>query len=385
MSVMPVSCSYCYLGVNGSQYKCGREAKQEGKKEREGEIGEARACCGRPYCSAECRAADWVPVPSGGRGQGHADWCSSTGSGRMCVEGVDWAVKFISEQRGCGVVALRPIPRGARIIVERAMPRMEVDAFCNRSSNAELVTEEESPVRQEVIAALEQLTPLDGTFDEKLDNNTLGTPDDGAVMCVRVARINHSCEPNAYHVYDPAAKCKVVLCQFPVRAGQEISISYVNAFDPSRRTEGVHEYLALLRAHWGIACPQDCVCADEEVLASVESARYLDSSIEQLCALGKLAPALGYCETLLDLYEDEDYHRVVTDNIRIRTLIDACTMAVMRADTAEKAQKFATLAHALLASTMGPKGAKTLEWERYAADVTTHKNYLVADKMEHKV
>ena len=71
-------------------------------------------CCGqchkRAYCTKECQKKNWK---AGGSGQGHKTWCA-VGAGE---EGVDWKVRHISEQKGLGLVALRTLPEGFRIMV----------------------------------------------------------------------------------------------------------------------------------------------------------------------------------------------------------------------------------------------------------------------------
>ncbi|KAJ1464718.1 hypothetical protein T484DRAFT_1757893 [Baffinella frigidus] len=67
-------------------------------------------CRTRAYCSKECHSQDWKP---GGSGQGHKHWCA-LGVGE---EGVDWAVRHISDEKGLGLVALRTLQEGTRILV----------------------------------------------------------------------------------------------------------------------------------------------------------------------------------------------------------------------------------------------------------------------------
>ena len=45
-----------------------------------------------------------------------------------------------------------------------------------------------------------------------------------------VARINHSCKPNAHHFYNEDDRTEEVWAMEPIRAGEEINISYIRTF-----------------------------------------------------------------------------------------------------------------------------------------------------------
>ena len=82
-------------------------------------------CRTRTYCSRECHTQDWKP---GGLGQGHKQWCS-LGVGE---EGVDWEVRHISDEKGLGMVALRTLQEGTRILV--ALPPPTTYPYCYAGS-----------------------------------------------------------------------------------------------------------------------------------------------------------------------------------------------------------------------------------------------------------
>lgn len=71
-------------------------------------------CQRRAYCSKGCAAQDWKKSSTG---QGHKYWCNLSAG----EEGLDWEVRHISSLKGFGIVALRTLPPGFKVIVERAL------------------------------------------------------------------------------------------------------------------------------------------------------------------------------------------------------------------------------------------------------------------------
>jgi hypothetical protein len=68
-------------------------------------------CNKRAYCSMACQKKDWSPS---GQGQGHKNWCKVS----CCEEDVDWKVQKVPG-KGLGLVALKDIPKLARVVVDR--------------------------------------------------------------------------------------------------------------------------------------------------------------------------------------------------------------------------------------------------------------------------
>jgi hypothetical protein len=119
------------------------------------------------------------------RGQGHKNWCGLD-SGE---EDLDWKVAPV-EGKGLGVVALRQFPAKTRIMVDA----------CQLTPTSHPATKD--------------LMPENGSLESKFSFNSLSadTEDFGrliSVLCLRVSRLNHKCNPNAAHIYEPDFKTKV--------------------------------------------------------------------------------------------------------------------------------------------------------------------------------
>jgi len=139
------------------------------------EIKKCGKCHKRAYCSKKCQSEDWTPNK---KGQGHKNWCGID----YGEEDVDWMVMPIPG-KGLGLIALRDIPAVYRIIVEGGVGKTH--------------------------PRVADLTPHNGSLAMKYDLNSLtcGKDDDEeSVLCLRIARANHSCAPNATHYYDNSVK-----------------------------------------------------------------------------------------------------------------------------------------------------------------------------------
>jgi hypothetical protein len=246
---------------------------------------EKRLVCGgcrtRLYCSAECQREDWN---TNGKGQGHKHWCKEQ-SGE---EYLDWDVVHIDDAKGLGIIAKRDIPMHYRIMVERVFTRPN-----EHPAIADLMPEGTSLYQKFQLNAMSCL-PV-----------TLSTPNPPpSGVCLRMSRVNHSCDENAYHQYARVGKIdyKILLASRDIKAGDEITIQYSpwnalnsSAIDPKSR-------IMLLHHKWGIDCPSDCVCKTADY-ALIERARQLDASIMDHASSLRLTEALVAVTKLLKVKE----------------------------------------------------------------------------------
>jgi len=312
-------------------------------------------CARRGYCGEACARADWS---SGG--QRHARWCAL----RCGEEGLEWAVRDCGAARGLGVVALVDIPEGARVLVDEALPR----------AHASLA---EGPGGARRAAAL-ALTPAEngGDLDVVFANNQYGGRE-GPVIGLRLSRVNHACDPSAAKVADDDLGVNVVCALRAIRAGEEVTISYLPCDDPStdREPAAAREVLS---GHYGILCPSDCRCRDERLAALMARARELDARVFALGGRCDTAGAVAAAEDLLALYDEARLPRL--HMARARTLYDAFQVAVMRRARSAEAAGFLRRAREIHARSYHPESSAVTEYEELEGDPSRHGNFGAADE-----
>lgn len=208
---------------------CGHCLREVRKKD----VKYCGGCICRAYCGRDCQRNDWAF---------HKLVCKFLHG----EEDRDWEVRKISKEKGLGIVALRDMQVGFMIMAERVYT---------------------DPTEHPMIAELE---PKDGSLKEKFDRNKVECIDayGGSYtgVSLRLSRINHSCDSNAYH-FSCHDGMKVVMARKPIKRGTEICIDYIplSVTDISFRT--LQEYdsyyfsrkMALARK-WKIVCGFGCKC-----------------------------------------------------------------------------------------------------------------------------
>lgn len=209
-------------------------------------------CRRRAYCSQECQKLDWSRL---GPGQKHKLWCEL----KCGEEDVDWKVKFISPEKGFGLVALRKLPKGFRIMVEKGL----TVPFVHESQERNVMA----------------LEPKGASLQEKFRFNQVSCGENqGTVFCLRLSRVNHSCDPNAAHWYDATYGVKVLSAVRDIEEGEEICFSYIGFNDVGcDMTAEMSRWF--LEGKWGIKCPESCLCRNNNALERIREARELDHDI----------------------------------------------------------------------------------------------------------
>ena len=183
------SCSYCYK--RGATKKCGK-------------------CNSRRICSTSCQKADWAI---------HKHWCGIAGE---C--GVDVVIKPTTDGKGFGMFATRAFKKDEFLMVERSLvryPNLDTEKF---GKNFDFGIPESA---KEEFATLK---PSDASTLEKLQYNGLVYEDkQGAFggLCLRSARINHSCLPNCEIHFRPTPQLVVVVACRNIEKGEELFRSYI--------------------------------------------------------------------------------------------------------------------------------------------------------------
>ena len=198
-------------------------------------------CGKRAYCSPTCQTNDWL---ADGGGQGHRNWCKFD----CGEEDIDWEVRSIPD-KGMGLVAKRFLPSKYRIIVEGI---------------------HYGPKSHPGIA---ELSPVNGTLRQKFENNELGgdlrNHNGNNYVALRIARANHSCTPNAAHIYCDTTNCEILYTCRDIQEGEEICISYRFLTHIEKPSEYVgltleEEFQSIketIKVSWGFSCPSNCACS----------------------------------------------------------------------------------------------------------------------------
>ena len=114
-----------------------------------------------------------------------------------------------------------------------------------------------------------------------------------------MSRVNHSCDPNAYHYHEKDTGTNLLLSSKPIKQGEEIFINYFDFSDIST-TNTSESTRNMLSFKWGINCPVDCLCRNEEYLRNVEYARALDSQIFTFGSIGRMDKAYTCAERVIE-------------------------------------------------------------------------------------
>lgn len=96
---------------------------------------------------------------------------------------------------------------------------------------------------------------LNGTIhDIYMTNSFAIAHDTESVLAVNIARVNHSCLPNAEHLYINRAGLLTLWAVKDIPAGEEITLSYMDDF------KGYEERKVFLERNWNFVC--DCNACD---------------------------------------------------------------------------------------------------------------------------
>ncbi|KAK6853025.1 SET domain-containing protein 5 [Apiospora arundinis] len=116
-----------------------------------------------------------------------------------------------------------------------------------------------------------------------------------------ISRLNHACRPNAQYYFDPLTMTQNVHAVRDIYPGEEITVSYINAFQSyRRRQERIHDM-------WHFGCTCDfCSKNSHQIKASDERLRQITKLLKDLhdhTRLSKATPQTG--ELLISLYRQE--------------------------------------------------------------------------------
>jgi hypothetical protein len=197
----------------------------------------------------------------------------------------------------------------------------------------------------------------------------LGPSSDVGGLFPLVARLNHSCRPNAQHAWDAARGRETVHAVRDVAAGEELTLSYHNGGQASGERQ------AALRQFFGFACAcAACARPAAELAASdarLRDAQALDARIGDARRVrDRPADALRDCRDLLRVYGLEDIR-----DLRVpRLYYDAFQIAAMHADAA-RASVFAESARRTREICEGADSDEVVNLRKLAEKPQTFENW----------
>lgn len=234
-----------------------------------------------------------------------------------------WEVR-LSPGKGRGVFATRRIAAGTQIHAEDPLfsiqpPEFQpgrgfrVDEVISAVNKAVASLPEEE--QAEFYACHEHREPHETSNDAQqrnlfiLRSNAYMLPSGRSAMFPRLARVNHSCRPNAAHLWNPAARGDRVdwVAARDIEAGEEITVTYVNLLmTAAERQQRLAQY--------GFTC--DCAACVGQGETDSRRARMgvllltLNENPEGrgndgIAALGENLQLLRWAEELVQMLEEE--------------------------------------------------------------------------------
>jgi hypothetical protein len=279
--------------------------------------------------------------------------------------------------KGKGLVASKAIPAGTLLISEPPL-------FTTASlTNAETIEKDlQAIVRalpkegQKAFLFLHNNFPgQPNPFSNIIRSNgyPLGPNSDVGGIFPLIARMNHSCRPNAQHRWNPARGEQTVYAVRDVAAGEELTLSYHNGGPSAERK-------AALQQFFGFACACELCAQPAEALRKsdrrLRDAARLDESIGDARRV-RLQPAdaLKDCKELLRIYEAEG----VRDTRLPRLYYDAFQICAMHSDAA-RASVFAESARRVRELSEGPDSEEAAAMKVLEEAPETFENWGSASK-----
>jgi len=227
-----------------------------------------------------------------------------------------------------------------------------------------------------VLAGVANLEPLCEPVMAKWQLNSMGCSDDcetQSVLCVRMARANHSCKPNAEHNHVPQFRVKTLVAISEICVGEEITISYAAHDDMAGDATG--EFCRMmLKIQWDITCPPACVCSDVKRAAMIKEGRELDKIIFKRTSQGDSKGAFLAAKNLLRIHNELSPSSF--GNGRMRASYDAFQAGIMRRESVKEASDILRASLESAIAHEGPFSDKVVSFAAYVKAPNTHRNYL---------
>jgi len=243
------------------------------------------------------------------------------------------------------------------------------------------------------ILGFKNLGPDGASLLEKFEGNSfLGANKQDFCVALRIARVNHACQPNAATIYDETARVAILFAQRDIQPNEQIFTSYYAPFFsllPKRPSS--HSYAGMnpewnveeefnfmkneMISTYGITCPADCSCNDPAILTLVQEGRQLHASVLTLARQLKIEEAVVAGEKLLNVHRRLNIswiYRGYTDYILF-------LIAIRKLDTLPRAKEYIRSAVELFRNICPYSERLTKTYEKLLEHPETHPNFMMMD------
>ena len=242
---------------------------------------------------------------------------------------------------------------------------------------------------------IKNLGPEDGTLTKKFHSNTFmgGSLHGPSSVALRIARVNHACQPNTSFTYDETARVAVLFALKEIQPGEELTSCYYSQLfrlsstilTPYMSPEwSITEELNFVKNELfkfpslGIVCPADCPCFDPAMLVLIQEGRQLHASVMSLACELKIEEALAVGDKLLDTHRRLNICWVYLGI----TMFDLFQIAIQKSEFLPRAKEYLRLAAELFGKISPYSGEYTRRVEMLLEHPETGPNYMLIDKME---
>ncbi|KAH8194704.1 hypothetical protein TruAng_011138 [Truncatella angustata] len=284
--------------------------------------------------------------------------------------------------KGKGLIAAKPIPAGTLLISEPPL-------FTTASlTNADTIEKDLGVIirglpkdRQRAFLSLHNNFPgQPNPFSNIIRSNgyPLGPNSEVGGVFPLIARLNHSCRPNAQHSWNSKLGAQTVHALRDVAAGEELTLSYHNGGPSADRRAALSQFFNF-----------DCAC--ELCSLPREQRRKSDKRLRDAAQLDEMigngkrvqlqpADALKDCKELLRIYEAEG----IRDTRLPRLYYDAFQICAAHSDAA-RASVFAESARKVRVISEGPDSEEAANMERLQEKPENFENWGSTKKWASKV
>ena len=243
---------------------------------------------------------------------------------------------------------------------------------------------------------IKDLGPEGKSVQDKFVRNILvtGNVQRQISVALRIARVNHACQPNAATIFDETARVAILFAQEDIQPGTEISICYYAPFfclinsnslpgmNPEFNIEEELKFVKnqVLTTVHGFTCSADCSCHDPAFRALVQEGRKMNGTFTDLAKKLKVEEALVAGEKLLDIHRRLNVSWIYEGG----TNFNLFRVAVRKSETLPRAKDYIRSAAELFGKICPYSESQTKKFEKLLEHPETDPDYMLIDKMRER-